>query len=385
MTDGTGAPQRAFECSVRTRIVFGAGVAGSTGALAAECGGRRALLVTDAGVVGAGHAARVADALVAAGLEVRQFDAVRENPSTVDAEACAEAMRAAPVDIVVAVGGGSAIDAAKAGALLAAGGGTVEDYWGVGKARGTVAPLIAVPTTAGTGSEVQSFALISQPDTHQKMACGDPQLAPRVAVLDPRLTCSMPASVTACTGMDAIGHAVETAVTARRNPASALFARGAFELLNEGLPRALTDPDDLDARGAMLLGATWAGLAIEHSMLGAAHALANPLTAHHGLTHGQAVGTVLPAVVRHNAREPQVAALYAALAARGGLPASAAALADRLDALIALVGWPASLRAHGVVPSTALAAEAARQWTAQFNPIPVAQEDLLAMLRASCG
>src|SRR5262249_55152401 len=150
-----------------------------------------------------------------------------------------------------------------------------QDYQGRGKATRPMLPLIAVPTTAGTGSECQSYALIADGDTHQKMACGDPKAAARIALLDPRLTVSQPPSVTACTGLDAISHAVESAVPRARSELSLLYAREAFRLLTAHFPRVRDDPDDLEARAQMQLGAAFAGTAIEHSMLGAAHAAAN--------------------------------------------------------------------------------------------------------------
>src|SRR5690606_489408 len=145
------------------------------------------------------------------------------------------------------------------------------------------------PTTAGTGSEAQSFALISDAQTHVKMACGDPKAACRVALLDPTLTLTQPPQVTALTGIDAIAHALETYVTKRRNSISIAFSREAWRLLQANFIRVLQEPNDLEARGAMQLGACFAGMAIENSMLGATHALANPLTAEYGVPHGQAI------------------------------------------------------------------------------------------------
>ena len=153
--------------------------------------------------------------------------------------------------------------------------------------------MIGVPTTAGTGSEAQSYALVSDAATHRKMACGDPSAAFRVALLDPELTVTQPAAVTAVAGYDALSHAVETSVTSRRSPMSACFSREAFRLLERAYERVLDAPGDLDARGDMLLGSFFAGLAVEASMLGAAHACANPLTARHGTAHGIAVGLML--------------------------------------------------------------------------------------------
>jgi alcohol dehydrogenase len=152
----------------------------------------------------------------------------------------------------------------------------MRDYWGVGKANKPMLPLLAVPTTAGTGSECQSFALIADEKTHQKMACGDPKAAPSVAILDPLLTLRQPRSVAACTGIDAIAHAVETAVTKKRNELSWLYSREAFRLTISNLEHVLQRPDNLESRAAMQLGAAYAGTAIENSMLGAVHSAANP-------------------------------------------------------------------------------------------------------------
>jgi alcohol dehydrogenase len=164
----------------------------------------------------------------------------------------------------------------------------MEDYWGVGKATGPMLPMFAIPTTAGTGSEMQSFALISQAETHVKMACGDKRASCQIAILDPLLTVTQPPSVTALTGIDAVSHAVETAVTTKRNEVSSSYSQQSWQLLSENLAAVILDPSDLAARAAMQLGAAYAGVAIENSMLGAAHALANPLTATLGTAHGQA-------------------------------------------------------------------------------------------------
>ena len=170
-----------------------------------------------------------------------------------------------------------------------------------------VVAIIVIPTTAGPGSECQSFALISEAESHNKMACGDPKAAAKIAILDPELTLSQPRNVTACTGIDAIAHAVETAVTRKRNETSLKYSRAAFQMMLENFSRVLESPDDLEARGQMLLGAAYAGTAIEHSMLGAAHSAANPLTAHFDVIHGQAVGMMLPHVVRFNAAAETIA------------------------------------------------------------------------------
>ena len=209
------------------------------------------------------------------------------------------------------VGGGSSMDCAKGANFLLTNGGQMSDYWGLGKATRPMLPLVAVPTTAGTGSEAQSYAIISDPDTHAKMACGDPKAAFRVVVLDPALTVSQPRAVTAIAGYDAISHAVESYVTSRRSEISNLFAHDAWRLRDTHYEQVLAEPADLTARGAMLLGAHEAGIAIEQSMLGGTHACANPLTSRYGTTHGVAIAVMLPHVVRWNAG--LVSARYAEL------------------------------------------------------------------------
>ena len=375
----------AFDYQPRTRVVFGVNSIERAGELAKSLNARKVLLVTDRGIVSAGHAGRVQALLQAAGMGVTRFDQVEENPSTQCVERCVEVARGSAVDTIVGLGGGSSMDTAKGCNFILTNGGQMKDYWGIGRATRPMLPLLAIPTTGGTGSECQSFALITDKETHQKMACGDPKAAARIALLDPALTLSQPARVTACSGIDALAHALETMVTKSRTALSLIFSREAFRLIIADLPRVLASPADLEARGWMLLGAAWAGTAIENSMLGAAHAAANPLTAHFGIAHGHAVGMMLPHVVRFNAREPHVARAYAevACAAQFALPAktpeaTAEHLASHLESLLELAGLPRTLDDSGVKPSDIprLANEAARQWTAQFNPRMVTASDL---------
>ncbi len=270
------------------------------------------------------------------------------------------------------------MDVAKGANFLLAGGGTMAGYKGVGRGRGTFLPSVGVPTTAGTGSEAQSFALIADDETHVKMACGDRRAAFAAAILDPDLIATVPAKVAAPVAIDAVSHAVETAVCRVRGELSGMFARRAFGLLARSVRPYLQGVATAEDRGAMVSGAHFAGVAIEQSMLGAAHALANPLTARYGATHGVAVGRMLPHVVRFNAADPAVRAIYEDLAAAGGLPPSAAALAEFLESLLPFAGVDAGLARTGVRQDDLphLAASAAAQWTAAFNPRPVAVKDL---------
>jgi alcohol dehydrogenase len=325
-------------------------------------------------------------------MKVTAFAEVEENPGTRCVEKCVETARQAGVDTIVGLGGGSSMDTAKGCNFIFTNGGEMKDYWGLGKARVPMLPLIAIPTTGGTGSECQSFALITDELTHQKMACGDPKAAARVAILDPALTVSQPPRVTACSGIDAIAHAVETAVTKARTPLSLVFSREAFRLTMKGLPRVLQSPTDLEARGWMLLGAALGGTAIENSMLGAAHSAANPLTAHYGTAHGHAVGLMLPHVIRFNAHEPAAAQAYAEMAHAAHItrpsdsPNSAAErLAETLRDLLTQAGLAPSLKhwAVKVEDIPRLAQEAARQWTAQFNPRAVAAAEFEQLYAAA--
>ena len=372
-----------FEFQLRTRLVFGSGTIDRLGPLARELGLSRPLLVTDRGLRDAGHVERALAQLRDAGVEAAVFDACEANPDGAMVDRGVEFAAACRPDGVIGLGGGSPLDCAKGINLLLTNGGTIADYKGYGLARKPLLPMIAVPTTAGTGSEAQSYAVIADSATHMKMACGDPKLAFAAAILDPGLTVSQPPAVTAAAGFDALAHAVETAVTTRRTPISTLFSHAAFRLLEPHYERTLADPGDVDARAAMQLGAFYAGVAIEHSMLGAAHACANPLTARYALTHGVALAILLPHVVRWNAEDG--ADLYRDLV--GALPPASrpGGVGDRLAPRLADAGrsggFPPDLRTAGVpaddLPS--LAEAAATQWTGTFNPRPFGVREALEL------
>jgi alcohol dehydrogenase len=387
---GSVATSPFLDYRLRTRIVQGAGAISQLGGLASELGATRVLVVSDPGVVMAGHTSTGMQSLSASGLQVALFDGARENPTTADVQAGVELARQFGPDLLVGLGGGSSMDCAKGINFLLTNGGKMSDYWGVDKASQPMLPLIAVPTTAGTGSEMQSFALISDAETHVKMACGDKKTCARVAILDPELTWTQPAGVTALTGIDAISHAVETFVTKKRNPVSQMYSREAFRLLSGAVERVLVSPADEAARADMQLGASFAGLAIESSMLGAAHALANPLTARFGTAHGQAVGLMLPHVVRFNAEEfaPDYSELMMSFA---GSPCERTSqeepahecLAGWLQAMLRLAGLQVRLSDLGVTFDDIddLAAAAVPQWTGTFNPRPVDAASLAEMYR----
>jgi alcohol dehydrogenase len=378
---------QSFDYTQRTRFVFGPGKVDELGTLARELNATRGLLVSDSGVVSAGHFLRGRARLEEAGVRVEEFLDVHENPSTVDVEKGTSIARHFRPDLIIGLGGGSSMDCAKGINFLYSCGGAMKDYWGVGKATGPMLPMIAVPTTAGTGSEAQSFALISDATTHVKMACGDPSAACRIAVLDPELTVTQPRRVTALTGIDALTHALETLVTKKRTAISTAYSRQAWHLLAHGFRRVVESPEDVDARGMMQLGASLAGMAIEASMLGAAHALANPLTARYGLPHGQAVGLMMPHVLRFNAVEPHVQETYRSLRniETGNCDTSGEAIADWFTEQLILAGLSTKLNQLGIdlTDLEDLASDAAKQWTGSFNPRPVDSADMRLLYEAA--
>jgi alcohol dehydrogenase len=346
-----------FDFRPRTRIVFGAGEFARLGEIAREQNGTRCLLVADQGLVDAGYAKEAIRSLKARRMEVFAFHDFTPNPTVGMVDAAREHAAPLNINLIVALGGGSSMDFAKAVNVVLSNGGSIRDYWGYGNVSKPLLPMIAVPTTAGTGSEAQSNASIVDPEAraHSERAtltCGDPKINFRVAILDPNLTLSQPQGLTAASGYDAISHAVETLVSTRRTPISECFSREAWRLLNKSFPRVLSHPDDIEARSAMLLGAHFAGLAIENSSLGPAHACAQPLSSNYRLAHGIAMAPVLAHAMEWSG-EPKD-------------------LVSRLRDLAAAAELPLSLSDAGI-PEEALprlADEAAAQWTGRFSPRP---------------
>jgi alcohol dehydrogenase len=349
-----------FDFRPRTRVLFGAGEFSRLGEVARELGGTKCLLVADRGMVDRGYAQEAARTLKARRMEVVAFHDFKPGPTVDMVDAGAAFAAPHSVNLIVGLGGGSSLDCAKAINFVVSNGGSIRDYWGYGKASKPMLPMIAIPTTAGPGSEAQTNTAISDPNTHQRMLCGDGKAAFRAAILDPKLTLSQPPALAASAGYDAISHAVETMVSTRRNALSDGFSRSAWRLLNISFERMLKDPGDLEARGAMLIGAHFGGLAIENSMLGATHACAVPLTSHYALPHGVAIALLLSRVVEWNM--PSAREQYEEL--------NAGDLARRLRDLAVKAGLPQSLR-EASIPREALprlAEEAGTQWTGRFNP-----------------
>lgn len=371
-----------FESRPSPKLVFGNGVIKQLPNSIKELGITSVLLVTDKGIVKAGHVAATQALLEAEGISVYVYDDVSENPTENDAAACCAFAREIEFDGFVALGGGSSMDTAKACNFLLTNGGRMGDYHGYGKASKKMLPFIAIPTTAGTGSECQSYALVSREGSHEKMACGDPKALARVAILDPDITDSQPRSVAVQTGIDALAHALESAVSTKRTELSSMYSEAAFR----HIVRAIDDIVDCsvqgDDRGHMLLGAALSGLAIENSMLGAAHASANPLTARHDIIHGRAVAMMLPHVMRFNNQDPHASRIYS----RYSSILSELNVSDQ-----SLIEWVADLTGrmeHVEFDADEdaiqqMATEAKQQWTGNFNPRPVEVNDFVELYRAA--
>ncbi|MEP3479047.1 MAG: iron-containing alcohol dehydrogenase [Fuerstiella sp.] len=389
----SGSETLSFDYQPRTRVVFEAGGIRHLGKLAKEFSDGPVLLVTDPGLHRAGHVRRAEQILNASGFEVAVFQDVAENPTTEDVDRCVAFAKENEIRLIVGLGGGSSMDCAKGANFLLTNGGRMQDYKGVGRAQHDMLPMIAIPTTSGTGSEAQSFAVIADAETHMKMPCGDPKAACRVAILDPELTITMPRSVAAATGIDAMTHAIESFVSKKRTLVSQMFAKQAWQLLSTSFPIVMERPQDVEARGQMLLGAHFAGAAIENSMLGSAHATANPLSANFHTVHGIAVGLMLPHVIRWN--QPEVGGLYRELAAASGCAnmgnselEATESLASQFVGFLKIAGMPTRLNEAVDQPFDqqmlmTLAGQAAQQWTGTFNPRTMDEQAFLKVYQAA--
>jgi alcohol dehydrogenase len=303
----TGLADREIEITLRNRVVFGVGALRRLPELVAAADGSRVFLVTDPGVVVAGLAADAIDVLDAASIETTMFSSVEPNPSGATVELGATTLRAVGLDgtVVVALGGGSAMDAAKAIVLRAA---NDVPLWEIEYDGPTLAPgrpIVAVPTTAGTGSEAHPFAVITHEEIGRKDYIGHASLLPVTTILDPGLTVGLPAGVTAATGVDALTHSLESLLSRNGNPFAETMALGVIRTVVEWLPRAVADGTDLEARSQMLMAAHLAGVGqASGTGVGLIHALGHALGTRGRLAHGTALAVVLPEVLGFYAAEP---------------------------------------------------------------------------------
>ncbi|MCC6873647.1 MAG: iron-containing alcohol dehydrogenase [Sandaracinaceae bacterium] len=377
--------------SFPTRIVFGEGSVNEAGPEARKLGATQALVVTDAGVRGAGLADEVVRALEKAGVHCTIFDAITTNPAESEVLAATAAFKTSKSDIVVGIGGGAPMDVAKLVRLCATHPMPLDQYddaiGGDAKVTEPVPPMIAVPTTAGTGSEVGRSGVVTLASTHKKTIIFAPRLVPSVAILDPVLTVSMPARITAATGFDALTHNVEAYCAKGDHPMADAIALEGIELCARHLAAAVEDGKNLEARGAMMKAAMMGAVAFQKG-LGACHALAHPLGAELGMHHGLANALCLPAVLDFNrtAITMRVARIARILGVKGNdLETLAFECAGKVRALRKQLGLPNGLAEAGVTEEqiVQLAPLAFADATHQSNPRTCTKDDMLALYRAS--
>lgn len=374
-----------------TRILFGAGAVTDIGREAAALGVTRALIVTDAGVVRAGLLGPIELSLAAQSIEVQRFDGISTNPSEAEARAATEAYRTAKADGVVAIGGGAPLDVGKMVRILATEPLPLAEYddakGGDAKMKAVFPPMIAVPTTAGTGSEVGRSAVATLAATGKKTIFFHPKLIPNVAILDPRMTETLPAKITAATGFDALTHAIEAFLAKGDHPMADAIALKAIELVARYLERAVKQPHDLEARGGLLKAATMGAVAFQKG-LGACHSLAHPLGAEHDMHHGLANALCLPAVLDFNRSvvAGRVAAIARALGVRGDDEDTLAfECSGAVRALRHKVGLPEGLAAVGIQDTHVerLAALAFEDACHGSNPRACTEQDFAQLYRVS--
>jgi len=383
-----------FEFHNPTKVVYGPGLVADLQAELTQIGARRYLLVSDRCLEALGLPSRVATSLEEAGVEVvGTFLDVPENSEVGAVRACADAALAAGADGLVALGGGSVIDTAKcADILITEGGDLVDDHSGAGTLTRPLKPLVAIPTTAGTGSEVTRAAVVLDEANAVKLSFSDTFLLPTLAVLDPELTVSLPPGLTAGTAMDALTHAVESYVSPQWSPVSESLAAGAVRLIFANLESAVADGSDLEARGALLIAAAMAGMAFSHAMVGCVHGMAHAVGGLYHVPHGAANAILLPHGLAYNRREIEER-LGGLAPFVGGLTPGEDALSPADRVVAAIAGLTERLNAAGVLATRlrdvgvpeegleAVAEAAVIDGTSFYNPREVVAEEILSHLR----
>ena len=381
-----------FVFNTSKSIQFGPGLVAKIGDLAAAHIGRRIMLVTDPGMIATGIVEKAVESLTAAGATVVLFKDVAADPPEAVILAAAGQAKSAEVEGVIGLGGGSSLDVAKLVALLALGKEELKDVYGVGNVRGARLPLMLVPTTAGTGSEVTPISIVTT-GTNEKMGVVSPVILPDIALLDPELTLGLPPHITAATGIDAMVHAIEAyaSASANNNPISRMLAMQALTLMGRSILTAVHEGSNMEARSDMLLGSMLAGQAFANSPVAAVHALAYPLGGHFHIPHGLSNALVLPHVLRFNSKtapRPYAELAPFAFPDMADLQGQEAAEAfcERLAELSKACGLQQSLREMGIAEAMLprLASDAMNQTRLLVNnPRPVTEADALAIYRAA--
>lgn len=366
-------------------VHFGPGVAKKAGEVALEFGAKKVLCIYDQGV--AKIAAGVVKTLKDSGLTVYEFAGVVPNPTDVVMEEAAKIGRDAEVDMVFGIGGGSSIDTAKGVKVLLTNPSPINQYIGIGNIPNPTKPLCCIPTTSGTGSEITSMTIITEPQNTRKIAVGGRYLPPEVAIVDPELTLGMPPAVTASTGMDALTHSIEAYTCKLTSPLTDCIALKSIQMISKSLPKAVFNGEDLEARSDMLMGSMMGGIAFNNAFVALVHSIAHPLSAHCNLAHGVANAAVLPYVMEYNAPVVPERTIDVGIAMGlhlDGLSQAEACkkVVDEVYNLMKLVKIP-TLKEAGVPESVLkdIAKDAMLEPPTSANPRIPTEEDVLAILK----
>lgn len=380
---------RAFSYHIPTQIEFGNGAIARLPEFVKALGGSRVLVVGDPGVQRAGLIDRVQAILTGASIFNAVFADVESDPATRSVDEGTVHGKANGCDLVVGIGGGSALDTAKAIGLMLVNDGNIKDYVGIGKVPRAGTPVIAVPTTAGTGSELTIWSVLSDKVAKAKISVGSVLNCPAIALLDPELTLSLPPQITAATGMDALTHALESYVNTATQPISEAMSDQAMTLIARSLRKAVADGSDVEARGDMLLASTIAAMAFNSTRLGLVHAFAMPLGAKFGIPHGLVNAIMLPEVMRFNhlanpRKFARIAEIFGEKTAGLSVEEAAALSVSAIEKLKLDVGITAKLSNFGVTEGRfdEIVDEAMLSGNVPVNPRQPTKDDMKALLRA---
>jgi alcohol dehydrogenase class IV len=371
---------------MNTEIIYGIGASERIGSMVQELGRKKSLIISDPGVVKAGLLAPIQHHLTAKGISVDVFDDIEQSSSVDSVDRGAALIQRNGVDVIIAIGGGSAVDSGKAMGLVAANGGICRDYAGSNKAKVPAIDVIALPTTAGTSAEVTDVAVIADREKNARLGLRSPYAPPRMAIIDPLLTLSMPAYVTAATGMDALSHAIESYTNTITKDPTEITALEAIRMIGANLPAAVANGRNMEARERMCMACVLTGIAYRNTRLGILHAITGPFCGYYEVAHGVANSVLLPHVMRFNMHGNYKK--FAAIAEALGVSAKdknvrqlAEAAAGAVQNLLVDVGLPETFDAMNLNKSLLpkIAEEAAKSGNMAINPRIATAEDLLAI------
>ena len=376
-----------FSFSIPQHVIFGKGSLGKLPEAAKALGKNKALIISGPHLNRIGMVDKCRAALSAAGIGSEAFTETEGNPSTETVEKAVEAYKSSGADFIVAFGGGSPLDVAKAASILVTYGGKITEYEGGGKVPGPVVPMIAIPTTAGTGSEVTSFSVITDHSRNYKLSVSSNYLLPAYAILDPELIASVPAGTAAACGVDAMVHALEAYLSLAASPFSDMFALKALQLIGKNLRAYAANRGNEAAAEAMMMGSLFAGIAFSHARLGDVHAMSHPVSAYFNVAHGVANAILLPVIVEYNelADQGKYYDIYRCVAKAPVSEAmfSSHMLTEELRALNMELGIPSCLKEAGVKAEyfDAMAEDAMKSGNISVNPRSTTKADVLELYK----